>query len=89
MKLEDLLLDIHAAEVDLIVFEKKYGIRSETFYAAYAGGEEPADDSWVLDFAEWASMFQTWLSRQALYRDKVEELQRGRPGLAGLVRIAT
>ena len=65
MKHEDLLADIHALEEDLLRFERKYGVRSEIFYAAYAGGEEPEDDSWVLDFTEWASVYRTWLGRQA------------------------
>ena len=50
MIVHDLLLDIHALEKELLQFEWKYGIRSETFYAAYAAGEKPADDAWVLDF---------------------------------------
>ena len=88
MKHEDLLADIHALEEDLLQFERKYGVRSEIFYAAYAGGDEPEDDSWVLDFTEWASVYRTWLARQATYRDRIEEIQRMRPGLTGLVRVA-
>jgi len=34
MKLQDILFDIHALEEQLLTFERKYGIRSETFYAA-------------------------------------------------------
>jgi hypothetical protein len=34
MSLEDLLMDIHAPEQDLLAFERRYGVRSETFYAA-------------------------------------------------------
>jgi len=51
----ELLIDIHALEEELLSLERKYGIRSETFYAAYINGEEPEDDDWVLDFGEWAS----------------------------------
>ena len=65
MILEELLADIHALEEDLLAFERKYGIRSETFYAAYLAGEEPEDDRWMLDFGEWASVYRTWLARQA------------------------
>jgi hypothetical protein len=88
MTLQDLLLDIHALEEDLLNFERKYGIRSETFYAAYVSGEEPEDDSWVLDFGEWASVYRTWLARQAAYRDQVQQIQHDTPTLAGLVRVA-
>ena len=52
MNLREILADIHALEEELLDFERKYGIRSETFYAAYVSGEEPEDDSWVLDFGE-------------------------------------
>ena len=39
MTLRDLLIDIHALEEELLAFERRYGIRSETFYAAYVSGE--------------------------------------------------
>ncbi len=65
MTLWETLLDIHSLEEELLEFERKYGLRSETFYAAYGRGEEPADDRWVLDFTEWASVYRTLLVRQA------------------------
>ncbi len=88
MNLRDVLTDIHALEEELLAFERKYGIRSETFYAAYASGEEPEDETWLLDFGEWASVYRTWLARQAQYRNEVQRLQRNIPSLAGLIRVA-
>jgi hypothetical protein len=88
MTLNDLLMDIHALEEELLTFERKYGVRSETFYAAYQSGEEPEDDRWVLDFGEWASIYRTWLTRQAEYRNEVQRRQRQAPSLAGLIRAA-
>jgi hypothetical protein len=88
MNIQNLITDIHALEEDLLKFERKYGIRSETFYGAYIGGEEPEDDSWVLDFGEWASIYRTWLSRQAQYRDEVERLRQHDSSLAGLIHVA-
>ncbi len=85
---DDLLLDIHALEEELLSFERKYGVRSETFYAAYAAGEEPEDDAWVLDFGEWASVYRTWLSRQAEYRTVIQRLQQPGHSLAGLIRVS-
>jgi len=67
----EILIDIHALEEELLDFERKYGLRSEIFYPAYMSGEEPDDESWVLDFGEWASVYRTWLARQAEYRDQV------------------
>lgn len=84
----ELLTDIHALEEDLLAFERKYGIRSETFYAAYISGEEPEDDAWVLDFGEWGSVYRTWLERQAEYRNAIQRVQQQKPSLSGLIRVA-
>lgn len=89
MSLSELLADIHALEEELLAFERKYGVRSETFYAAYISGEEPEDDSWVLDFGEWASVYRTWLKRQADYRNEVQRLQHDGATLVGLIRVAS
>ncbi len=89
MVLPELLVDIHALEEDLLAFERKYGVRSETFYAAYASGEEPENEGWVLDFTEWASVYRTWLARQAEYRNELQRRQRRAPSLAGLVQVAS
>ncbi len=88
MAIREILLDIHALEEELLDFERKYGIRSETFYAAYVSGEEPEDDAWVLDFGEWSSVYHTWLSRQAEYRNKVQRVQHHTSSLKGLVQVA-
>lgn len=88
MTLEELLADIHALEEELLDFERKYGVRSEIFYAAYVNGEEPEDDAWVLDFGEWASVYKTWLARQAEYRNQVQRVQRNSSSLVGLVRVS-
>ncbi len=88
MSLEELLADIHALEEELLSFERKYGIRSETLYTAYQDGEEPEDSAWMLDFGEWASIYRTYLARQAEYRNEIQRRQRRVPGLVGLVRVA-
>jgi hypothetical protein len=89
MNVRDILTDIHALEEDLLAFERKYGIRSETFYAAYASGEEPEDDRWVLDFGEWASVYRTWLTRQAEYRNEIQRIQGQHASLTGLIQVAS
>lgn len=86
MILADILSDIHSLEEELITFEKKYGIRSEIFYASYNSGEEPEDDKWVLDFGEWASIYKTYLSRQSEYRNEIQKIQQNSQSLSGLVR---
>ncbi len=88
MNISQILADIHALEEELLSFERKYGIRSETFYAAYSNGEEPENDDWVLDFSEWASIYKTWLERQSQYRDEVQRIQQNKLSLSGLIRVA-
>ncbi|OQY46409.1 MAG: hypothetical protein B6242_08075 [Anaerolineaceae bacterium 4572_78] len=87
MNLRNILMDIHALEEDLIFFENKYGVRSETFYAVYSMGEEPEDDNWVLDFGEWGSVYKTWLVRQAEYRNEVQRIQQQTLTLNGLIQV--
>ncbi len=88
MNLRNILTDIHALEEELLSFERKYGVRSDIFYAAYASGEEPENDQWVLDFGEWASVYRTWLTRQAEYRNEIQKIQGKTPTLAGLIQVA-
>ncbi len=88
MNSNDILIDIHALEEELLEFERTYGIRSEVFYAAYMNGEEPEDDSWTLDFGEWASVYRTWLTRQAEYRNQIQREQRNKSSLFQLIRKA-
>ena len=89
MNIQTILADIHALEQELLTFERKYGIRSETFYAAYISGEEPEDDNWVLDFGEWASVYKTWLLRQSEYRNEIQRYQPQSASLKGLVHVVT
>jgi hypothetical protein len=88
MIIHGILLDIHALEEELIQFERKYGLRSEIFYTSYMRGEEPENENWMLDFGEWASIYKTWLIRQAEYRDKILSLQARKQNLSDLIRIA-
>ncbi len=87
MTLRAILTDIHALEEELLELERKYGLRSETFYAAYMSGEEPQDDAWGLDFSEWASVYRIWLERSAEYRNEIQRIQGNRPSLEGLIRV--
>ncbi len=88
MNLQDILSDIHALEEELLIFERKYGIRSEIFYASFISGEEPDDDNWVLDFGEWASVYKTWLKRQVDYRNEIQRVQKKTTSISGLIREA-
>ena len=75
MTLEDILEDIHTLEEDLRKYERKYGVLSETFYETYAKGEEPDDEAWVKDWADWAGAYQIWLRRKEEYRKAIDGLR--------------
>ena len=50
MTLSEILQDIHTLQGDLLMYERKYNILTETFYESYKQGNEPPDGSWVLDW---------------------------------------
>ncbi|MEA3310471.1 MAG: hypothetical protein U9Q70_13315 [Chloroflexota bacterium] len=87
MTLDEILRDIHAMEEDLLVFERKYGVLTETFYTAYQRGEEPEDEHWVLDWSEWAGTYEILLERQERYRQAINSLlqQATPPTISSLI----
>jgi hypothetical protein len=78
MVLQDVIDDIHALYEDLKVYERKYGILSETFYELYMNGTEPDNDDWVLDWSDWAGAYKLLLRRQEQYRNTVH-IFKGEP----------
>jgi len=75
MTLQEIMADIHALSEDLETYERKYGVLSETFYESYMSGEEPEDDAWVLDWADWAGAYKILLRRQEQYRRVIQTLR--------------
>ena len=75
MTLEDILQDIYALEDEMRTYERKYRVLSETFYEAYANGEEPPDDAWVQDWTAWASAYQVWLRRRQQYQATIQSFR--------------
>jgi hypothetical protein len=74
MKIDEVVRDIHALESDLENYERKYGVLSETFYEAYQSGEEPAEDTWGMDWSDWAGAYEIWLHRREQYREMIRTL---------------
>ena len=75
MTLQDIISDIHALTEDIEVYERKYGVLSETFYESFTNGEEPEDDSWVLDWSDWAGAYKIILRRREQYRRTIQVLR--------------
>jgi hypothetical protein len=67
LTLQEIIQDIHALTEDCDAFERKYGIRLETFYKAFMRGEEPPDEHWVLDWSAWAGAYKVLLRRREQY----------------------
>ncbi|HKE05488.1 MAG TPA: hypothetical protein VKE91_15625 [Blastocatellia bacterium] len=53
-------------------YERKYGILSETSYEACGAGEEFAKDAWVLDWSDWAGVYEIWLRRREQRRELIQ-----------------
>ena len=67
MTLQEIIADIHGINAELTGFEKKYGLLSDVFYEWYCSGEEPEDDSWVLDLSLWAGLYEAKLERERMF----------------------
>lgn len=85
MTLQDIIIDIHALNEDIQAYERKYGVLSETFYESYTNGEEPEDDSWVLDWADWAGAYKILLRRHEQYRRTIQALREQTPTLVSVI----
>ena|SRR3972149_6003431 len=85
MTLNDLLFDIYALEDEMRIYERKYGVLSETFYQSYAAGEEPPDSTWVRDWAAWASAYKIRLRRLEQYQTAIASLRADAPTTAAMI----
>jgi len=88
MTLDEILQDIHALEEDMLTYERKYGVLSETFYESYINGEEPPDDTWVLDWNDWAATYEIWLCRREQYRETIQFLKGTSQTLSSVIERA-
>ena len=85
MTLQEIIADIHALTEDLESYERKYGVLSETFYESYSNGEEPENEYWVLDWADWAGAYKILLRRKEQYNKAIRELRKQFQSLAGVI----
>jgi hypothetical protein len=85
MTLQEIISDIHALNEDLEAYERKYGVLSETFYESYTNGEEPGDESWVMDWADWAGAYKILLRRKEQYQHAIQLLRKQSKTLVGII----
>lgn len=86
MTLQDILDDIHAINEDLEAYESKYGVLSETFYESYTNGEEPENEYWVLDWADWAGAYKILIRRKEQYYRTIQDLRKQSQTLVGVIQ---
>lgn len=86
MTLQDILADIHAINEDLEAYESKYGVLSETFYESYTNGEEPENEYWVLDWADWAGAYKILIRRKEQYYRTIQDLRKQSQTLVGVIQ---
>ncbi len=79
MSLDEILQSIHAAEDYVRKFERKYNVRSQTFYDSYMNGDEPPDWASIGDWALWAGAYETLLERQQQYTQGLRLMQQQTP----------
>lgn len=80
MQLSDLIEDLHAIDLRLLDFEKKYGLHSADFFDLYRQGLlDEGELEETIDFTRWAGLYEIQIDREATFRrlshDFVEALK--------------
>lgn len=88
MTLADIIQDIHTCEEDMLMYERKYGILTPTFYESFMQGDEPPNDAWVLDWNGWAATYEVWLRRWEQYEKVIQTARIKTPLITVIERAA-
>ena len=84
MAIHELVVEMKLLERRLTLYEEKYGVLSEDFYAALMAGELARYDEFDetrADFSRWKGIYETWkrrkdaYTRQIRHRDLAETLR--------------
>jgi len=76
MEIHELVIEMKLLERRLTLYEEKYGVLSEDFYAALMSGklaEYDAYDESRADFSRWKGIYETWRRRKEAYRKQLQE----------------
>jgi hypothetical protein len=85
MEVHELVIEMKLLERRMTLYEEKYGVLSEDFYAALMAGElaeYDVHDESRADFSRWKGIYETWKRRKEAYRKKLQERE-----LAELLRF--
>lgn len=76
MEVHELVIEMKLLERRLTLYEEKYGVLSEDFYAALMSGELAQYDDYDetrADFSRWKGIYETWLRRKQAYSTQIKE----------------
>ena len=76
MEIYELVIEMKLLERRLTLYEEKYGILSEDFYAALMSGRLARYDEYDetrADFSRWKGIYETWLRRKAAYSEQMQQ----------------
>ena len=76
MEIYELVIEMKLLERRLTLYEEKYGILSEDFYAALMSGQLARYDEYNetrADFSRWKGIYETWLRRKAAYTEQMQQ----------------
>lgn len=76
MILQELVIEMKLIERRLTLYEEKYGILSEDFYAALIAGKLTRYDKYHetrSDFSRWKGIYETWVRRKQAYTEQLQQ----------------
>jgi hypothetical protein len=76
MEIHELVVEMKLLERRLTLYEEKYGILSEDFYAALMAGQLARYDEYDetrSDFSRWKGIYETWLRRKSVYAAAISQ----------------
>jgi len=74
MEIHELVIEMKLLERRLTLYEEKYGILSEDFYAALVSGKLARYDEYDetrADFSRWKGIYETWKRRKEAYTEQL------------------
>ena len=76
MEIHELVIEMKLLERRLTLYEEKYGVLSEDFYAALMAGKLSAYDEYDetrADFSRWKGIYETWRRRKQAYTEQLSQ----------------
>ena len=76
MEIHELVIEMKLLERRLTLYEEKYGVLSEDFYAALTSGKLTQYDEYDetrADFSRWKGIYETWKRRKEAYTEQLRK----------------